>query len=86
MRNPGGYAVITEPDRVTEIDTFSCRHCQHIVHVPPRQDPQKIGGFCYGCGGMVCEQCAGKRTCDPIEAQIERALNSYEARRSYGLI
>lgn len=85
MRNPGGYAVITDPNGRTEIDTFTCKHCNRIKHVMPKQRPEDIGGICYGCMGMVCERCVGKG-CDTIEKKLERAEASYHARRSYGLV
>ncbi len=34
MRNPQGYVTIVEPGQQTkEIDTFTCGHCNTIVHV-----------------------------------------------------
>ena len=48
----------------------------------PMSDPVKFGGFCYGCGKLVCPQCAGGQ-CDVIEKKLERWEASYHARRSY---
>lgn len=85
MRNPGGAILISDPGLPSQvqIDTFTCAHCNCVVQVPPRQDPAKIGGFCYGCTKLVCERCVATGKCDPIEKKLERAEASYHARRSY---
>jgi hypothetical protein len=83
MRKPGGYAIITNGDgRVTELDTASCRHCNRIFHVGPKQRAEDIGGLCKVCMGIVCPQCVGG-ACDEIQRKLDRAEASYHARRSY---
>lgn len=84
MRNAGGYAVITGPNGlVEEIDTFTCCHCNGIVHVPARAKPDDFGSWCTLCGKMHCakEAC---QTCVPFEKKMERMEGAYHARRSYG--
>ena len=85
MRNPGGYATVVgdlaknAPTIIdhgvrhveAEIDTFTCEHCNRVVHVPPRQDAADIGGLCKQCMGLICPRCTDKRTCTPWEKQME---------------
>ena len=83
MRNPGGYAVLTDPDKgVVERDTVTCKHCQKLTHVKPKQRPEDLGGLCFVCMGLICSNCVGK-PCDPMEEKLKRAEASYHARRSY---
>lgn len=71
MRKPGGYVTITDASGgVEEYDSFTCGHCQHIVHVPPMTDPANIGGLCKACMKMICPNCLGK-DCIPWEKQME---------------
>jgi hypothetical protein len=87
MLRPGGYATITEPERpVREADTFTCAHCNRIVHAardgkPAR--PEDIGGLCMQCSGLICPRCVGKG-CDPLEEKLRRWEAREIARRSYG--
>ena len=87
MRKPGGWSFITDGDtgKVSENETFSCRHCNRVVQVPPRADPADVGGLCRVCNGLVCPECVAAGKCDPLEAKLERWANSYDALRSYGL-
>lgn len=83
MRRPHGYAVITAADgRVIESDTATCRHCNRVFHVGPKQRAEDIGGFCGVCSGIVCAECVGKG-CDEIQRKLDRWEASYHARRSY---
>lgn len=85
MRKPGGYAVITDPDKgKTELDTRTCGHCNKMDHIKPGQDPYEIGGLCYVCMRLICANCVGKG-CDEIQRKLDRWEASYHARRSYGL-
>lgn len=85
MRRPGGYALVTRSDgRHIECDTFTCKHCNRIVHVRPKQDPAELGGMCKVCSGLVCSECVGKG-CDEIQRKLDRWEASYHARRSYGM-
>jgi len=85
MRNPGGYATLSEPDGVKESDTFTCNHCQYIVHVKPLIAPEEFGGLCKFCMKLICPKCVGKGSCTPWEKKMEK----WEARdrflRSAGL-
>lgn len=82
MRNATGYAIWQGPDGKREVDTFTCSHCQHIVHVAPRADPAEIGGFCTMCSRHICKMCVGKE-CVPFEKRLEQMEARYHALRSY---
>lgn len=98
MRKAQGYAQIVgplghkgrpvEPQGLRdwgEADTFTCGHCNRIVHVPPRTDPANIGGLCKQCMSLVCSKCVATGRCDPLEKKIERMEAKAHAIRSYGL-
>ena len=85
MLKPGGYARAEYDDgRIVESDTATCRHCNTIFHVGPKQSATDIGGFCAVCSGIVCAKCVGG-WCDEIQRKLDRWEASYHARRSYGL-
>ena len=94
MRKPQGYATLVGPlDRGPKAlrqqgvaDTFTCAHCQRIVHVPVKCDPADLGGLCKICMGLVCPRCHVTRTCTPWEERMRRMEARYEFRRSAGLI
>lgn len=72
MRNPQGYATITYPEgTVKECDTFSCSHCNRIVHMPVTKKIEQVGDFCRSCMKMICAECAEKRICSPFLKKLE---------------
>jgi hypothetical protein len=72
MRNPGGYACISEPDRPPqEFDTFTCAHCNRVTHVQARARPEDIGGLCKQCMGLICPACVGQ-PCVPFLKRLEQ--------------
>lgn len=87
MRRAQGYATVVgdlrngEPTlidhgvrhREAEIDTFTCAHCNRVVHVPPHQDAADLGGLCKQCMGLICPRCVDKRTCTPWEKNMAEA-------------
>ena len=99
MRNPGGYAVIISPDPGTanfdrhrneqlpagtfEADTFTCCHCNRVIHVKPRAPMDEFGSMCRNCMKMVCPRCADG-PCVPFEKKIEAEERRGRALRSYG--
>lgn len=96
MRKPQGYATLVGPPSSLagqrtplevngEVDTFTCGHCQHIIHVPPKADPANVGGLCKQCMTLICPSCVDKMTCTPWELQMQIMEARYAARRSYGL-
>lgn len=83
MRNAQGYAVLSGPNgAVEEIDTFTCCHCNGIVHVRAGVKPDELGSWCTLCGKMHCakQEC---QACVPFEKKMERMEAAYHARRSY---
>lgn len=95
MRNPQGQATLVGPKFIgktpaaptalqteNECDTFTCGHCQRIVHVPVRCDPADLGGLCKCCMRLVCPNCVGK-SCTPWEKAIEAMEARQHALRSY---
>ncbi len=85
MRKPQGYATLFEPDFSKECDTFTCGHCNGIVHVPPKADPTVMGGLCKQCMKLICPKCVERMTCTPWERQMQIMENRDAALRSYGL-
>jgi len=99
MRNAGGYAQIISPDRarvnfdrfrceeisegVTEVDTFTCWHCNRVIHVKPRVSMDEFGSMCRNCMKMVCPACANG-PCIPFQKRLEEMERRAEALRSYG--
>lgn len=64
---------MVEPDMPTwECDTFSCKHCNKIVHVTPRTALDDVGGVCKCCMGMICGPCVNLFVCDVFEKKLER--------------
>lgn len=81
MRNPGGYAVWSGPDRKqVERDTFTCKHCNSVVFVQPKMSPTELGGYCALCAAPICSGCAGK-TCVPFERRLEEQERRFHQRR-----
>lgn len=83
----GGWLVTTDKESGREIvnETFTCRHCQKIVVVPPKASPTDLGGLCRMCDKMICPACVSNGTCSPFEENMRRQAASYHARRSYGI-
>jgi len=66
----GGVAAIFGPFDVVEHETFTCAHCQRITLVPHKAKAEQLGGICYGCFKLICDQCVG-HGCRPIEKWSE---------------
>lgn len=75
MRRSRGYSIITDPrfSRPTEVDTFTCLHCQQVVDKPPYKSATDVGAWCHCCNGPICgtEWCL-RRGCIPVERWLER--------------
>jgi hypothetical protein len=80
MLHAQGYATLSTPEGLLqECDTFTCHHCQMIVHVAPRCSPSDLGGHCRICDKLICPACAAKGNCDPWERKMDR----FEARQAF---
>lgn len=101
MRNPGGQATIISPDNsvarfgefrcesinagVFEVDTFTCIHCNKVVHVKARTPMDDFGSMCRGCMKMTCPKCADG-PCVPFLKKIEQMEKQDYIRRQYAMI
>lgn len=101
MRLPQGYAVIVSPEpakvnfdglRCEEIsagtfeaDTFSCVHCNRVVHVKARANIDEFGSMCRNCMKMVCPACANG-PCIPFEKRLQIMEDRDRTLRSYGVL
>lgn len=85
MRKPGGELTVFGPSTSVTRDTFTCKHCQKIVVVPPKARAEDCGGWCRMCAAPICTECSAK-PCVPFEKRLERLEASHEARRSYGMV
>lgn len=68
-----------------EIDTFSCCHCNSVVHVKARERADEY--FCRNCMARICSPCAD-HPCMPLLKKfelIERQEAKQRALRSYGV-
>jgi hypothetical protein len=73
MRNPHGhtYEITTDGGTVSG-DTFQCGHCGRHSQLKAFVRPEDMGGFCQKCMQPICSRCAGEKTCDPMEAKLDR--------------
>lgn len=97
MRNPGGVATITSPvvTRVNfdglrfeeigigtfETDSFTCIHCNHVVHVKAKTQGDEY--FCRNCMARICPSCAD-HPCIPFMKKIEAQEARDRMLRCYG--
>lgn len=81
MRNPGGYAFTFDPGGIRqEADSFTCSHCNHVVMVKPKCDPNDLGGMCRLCMKMICPACVDIGSCDPFEKKLDRYEKEHRRR------
>ena len=99
MRSPQGYAQIISPQRSTvyfdrlrceeigegvfEVDTFTCCHCNSVIHVKPFAPMDEFGSMCRRCMKMTCPRGADG-ACTPFEKRLEAWEARGRALRSYG--
>jgi hypothetical protein len=74
IKGLSGYATLTHPTTgcVREADTFTCGHCQRIVHVRPKEPLENLGGRCGVCDALICPACVKQMKCTPFEKKLER--------------
>jgi hypothetical protein len=77
MYNAGGYARTDGPDGKEEHDTFTCNHCNRIVHCK-NSKLEALGGVCKLCMRHICVSCINKG-CVPFE----KKLDLYEKRQAF---
>lgn len=97
MRNPGGFAFLTSPVQaranlpglrciehgtgVLEMDTFTCCHCNIVVHTKARTSGDEY--FCRTCMARICPPCAD-HPCIPFIKKVEEAERRDRARNLPG--
>ena len=91
MRGTSGYATLYDPiyygGHPKEADTFTCGHCNTIVHVKPKAPLEDLGGRCGCCDRLICKGCNKTlltKGCDVFEEKLKRNEARGEALRSYG--
>jgi hypothetical protein len=80
MLRPGGYTFHNHDGRIEEGESFTCRHCNRVSFVKPRERPEDVGGFCRCCSGLLCKECAGRMSLGGKCAPLEENLRRMEAR------
>ena len=99
MRRPQGYAriiggsgTVANFDKLRceeirtdsfEVDTFSCVHCNRVIHVKPFASMDDFGSMCRNCMKMTCPTCANG-PCVPFMKKLEQIEERDRIRRSYG--
>ena len=67
----GGYLLTRGAEgQAVEADTFTCRHCNQVVAIPPGSDPASIGRWCSTCDGLLCSRCSSHVGCMQIEKRL----------------
>lgn len=90
MYRPGGYAIITGPAGVVEMDTFTCGHHGGVVHVPAGLAAtvalEAVSSVCFMCRQRICHACEKERQltarCVTAEQRIEAMERVVEGDRN----
>lgn len=72
------------PSGVTEFDTFSCCHCNRVIHIKAGAPMDEFGSMCRSCMKMTCPACADG-PCVPFMKKIEQMEQKEYIRRQYEL-
>lgn len=73
MKGLSGYATLSGPlGFKKEADTFTCGHCQKVIHITYKHPIDDLGGRCSICDTLICPDCIKKSTCDPFEEKLKR--------------
>jgi len=81
-----GEGTLTGPLQTVTWDTVTCKHCQHIMHVPHKvSERDNVVGWCSACDSPICMECLKLGTCDVIEKKLVRWEAKDAAIRSYGI-
>jgi hypothetical protein len=68
-----GYATMSGPFGFKkEADTFTCGHCQRVVHVTYKVPIDQLGGRCGVCDTLICPVCVQTGRCEPFEKKLQR--------------
>jgi hypothetical protein len=81
-----GEATWSYPEgQVVHQATYTCCHCQYIVHVKPKADVSTLGGWCGMCRRPTCTRPECNDGCLPYEKQMEQSEARDRLCRSMGL-
>jgi hypothetical protein len=73
IKGVSGYATLSGPFGMRkEADTFTCGHCQKVVHVTYKKPIDELGGRCTVCDTLICPECVNTGTCEPFEKKLKR--------------
>jgi len=81
-----GYATIIGKRGNTEIDTYTCVHCNHVRYFRSN-DPKIVadpGGMCRKCMARICSNCVAKE-CLVFEEKLTIYERSQDLFRKLGL-
>ena len=82
----GGYAYSWDADGTRkEVPTFTCHHCNTVVHIEYKCNPDDLGGRCRLCYQDICPKCVDG-PCIPFEKKLDMMEANDRALRSYGLV
>ena len=82
IRGYSGYATLTSPEGFRrEADTFTCGHCNTVVHIRPKTALEDLGGRCAVCDTLICGKCVKTGRCDPVEEKLKRVEKTNDFRR-----
>lgn len=63
----------------TQLDCFTCIHCNAVEFIDPGKSASDSGGWCFRCGKPICKRCVEKGKtvvgCEPFMKAIERMEN-----------
>ncbi len=81
---PGGYSLVTDgAGGREEHDTATCKHCQRIIFVAAKTDPNEF--WCASCAAPICGRCKAQEANRPRGAcsHFERRLLLAEAQAAF---
>ena len=86
-RREGVWREVTPEGKVvSEEETYTCGHCQHVTAVPAGVQLDDVGRFCLACMRPCCRQCSYLMShgagCDVFEKKLSRAEAAAASRRS----
>lgn len=69
---------------LTEIPTYTCRHCQRQVIVNPDRKRERV--WCRACDSYLCDTCAAHRAQTGECKTFDQVADEYLARHERGIV